>query len=181
MVLLSLIGEALNFDELPLTIPGIELEHVREKRSFIIAQVVQRLQQQAIGIFFNVFRSYGLLGSISKLMAIGGNVVSTATGSAGPSSSSSGRDVVNVGEGFMEGSKMFGQSVLKGVTGMVTSPLEGAEQGGLFGFMTGVGKGLVGVPGSMVGGFLTAASKVTEGIDASYSKVRKTCSKQGRA
>jgi hypothetical protein len=36
---------------------------------------------------------------------------------------------------------------------------------------TGVGRGLVGVPGQIIGGALSAASKVTEGLDASMNKV----------
>ena len=58
------------------------------------------------------------------------------------------------------------------VTGIVADPLAGARSGGVLGFMTGVGRGLVGVPGQIIGGALSAASKVTEGLDASVSKVR---------
>jgi vacuolar protein sorting-associated protein 13A/C len=80
--------------------------------------------------------------------------------------------VGNIGQGFLEGGKTFGEGLLKGVTGIVADPLAGAKQGGVLGFMTGTVRGIVGVPGQIIGGALSAASKVTEGMDATYKEVK---------
>jgi vacuolar protein sorting-associated protein 13A/C len=90
---------------------------------------------------------------------------------SGASSGSAGERVGNVGQGLVKGTLTFGGGLLKGVTGIVADPVAGAKQGGVLGFMTGVGKGLVGVPGQIIGGALSAASQVTEGLDASVNKV----------
>lgn len=123
-------------------------------------------------------RSYGVLGTATKLLSVGSNITSAITGTStsalggASSSTSSGERVGNVGQGLVKGTLTFGGGLLKGVTGIVADPVAGAKQGGVLGFMTGVGKGLVGVPGQIIGGALSAASQVTEGLDASVSKVR---------
>lgn len=121
-------------------------------------------------------RSYGVLGTATKLLAVGSNITSTITGTSSSAlgvagSSSSGERMGNVGQGLVRGTMTFGGGLLKGVTGIVADPVAGAKQGGVLGFMTGVGKGLVGVPGQIIGGALSAASQVTEGLDASVNKV----------
>jgi vacuolar protein sorting-associated protein 13A/C len=87
-----------------------------------------------------------------------------------------------VGQGIMEGGKTFGEGLFKGVTGIVADPLAGAKSGGMLGLMKGVGKGLVGVPGQIIGGALSGISKVTEGLDASVREVStlhgSTCMRQ---
>jgi hypothetical protein len=121
-------------------------------------------------------RSYGVRGTATKLLSVGSNITSAITGTSssamgGAGSSVAGERVGNVGQGMVKGALTFGGGLLKGVTGIVADPVAGAKQGGVLGFMTGVGKGLVGVPGQIIGGALSAASQVTEGLDASVSKV----------
>jgi hypothetical protein len=121
-------------------------------------------------------RSYGLLGTATKLLVVGSNITSAITFTSssalgGPGAGSSGERVGNVGQGIAKGALTFGGGLLKGVTGIVADPLVGAKQGGMLGFVAGVGRGLVGVPGQIIGGALSAASQVTEGLDASVSKV----------
>jgi vacuolar protein sorting-associated protein 13A/C len=111
-----------------------------------------------------------VLGSSAKLLSVFGNVIQNTVDPG--SGSSSGREVANMGQGIMEGSRTLGKSLFKGVTGIVTSPLEGAERAGLFGFAMGVGRGLVGVPMQTIGGVISAAGTVTAGLDASMGKVR---------
>lgn len=47
-------------------------------------------------------------------------------------------------------------------------PIEGAESGGAFGFVKGVGKGMVGFVTKPVVGFFDLASNITEGTDLSF-------------
>lgn len=106
---------------------------------------------------------------------VGSNITSAITGTSSGalgSGSASTAPVTNIGQGFLEGGRTFGEGLLKGVTGIVADPLAGAKQGGVLGFMSGTVRGLVGVPGQIIGGALSAASKVTEGMDATYKEVR---------
>eukprot|EP00879_Flechtneria_rotunda_P005415 GHRR01005707.1.p1 GENE.GHRR01005707.1~~GHRR01005707.1.p1 ORF type:complete len:1494 (+),score=564.87 GHRR01005707.1:1093-5574(+) len=175
MWVFNTLGEMLNLDELQLTIPGLELEGTRAARSALIHHALKQLQAQALAIVFNVFRSYGVLGTATKLLVVGSNITSAITGTSSSAlgvGSGSGERVGNVGQGFVEGTRTFGEGLIKGVTGIVADPLAGAKQGGVLGFMSGVGRGLVGVPGQIIGGALSAASKVTEGLDASVNKMK---------
>jgi len=55
-------------------------------------------------------------------------------------------------DGVAKGGKAFGKSLLGGITGIVTKPMEGAKKGGISGFFKGAGKGLVGVVAKPVAG-----------------------------
>ncbi len=141
-------------------------------------QVARQLQEQALGILLSVLRSYGIVGGASKFLAVSSNVFNATFMGRGASQANAPTaqraEVSNVGHGLLEGGRALGSTLFRGFTGIVTRPLEGAEQGGLGGFVTGVGRGLVGVAAAPVGGMLAAASQVTAGIDASYTKVRST-------
>ncbi|KAI8363865.1 hypothetical protein EDC96DRAFT_608831 [Choanephora cucurbitarum] len=66
--------------------------------------------------------------------------------------------------GVTQGVGYFGTSVASGFAGLVKRPIEGAESGGVTGFVGGVGKGLVGAFTKPVVGFLDMASNITAGI-----------------
>lgn len=69
----------------------------------------------------------------------------------------------HVGEGLVFGFQSLGYGVFDGITGIVTKPIEGASDG-ITGFVSGVGKGIVGVPIKPVTALLDFASKTTRGI-----------------
>jgi len=56
--------------ELPLSLPGVELEDVRAQRAALQQMVVARLQQRVLGIAFSVLRSSGVFGSASKVCVL---------------------------------------------------------------------------------------------------------------
>ncbi|KAI8639786.1 hypothetical protein BD408DRAFT_476983 [Parasitella parasitica] len=66
--------------------------------------------------------------------------------------------------GVTQGVGYFGTSVASGFAGLVKRPIEGAESGGVAGFVGGVGKGLVGAFTKPMVGFLDMASNITAGI-----------------
>ncbi|GAA5798753.1 hypothetical protein HPULCUR_004159 [Helicostylum pulchrum] len=66
--------------------------------------------------------------------------------------------------GVTQGVGYFGTSVASGFAGLVKRPIEGAENGGVVGFVGGVGKGLVGAFTKPVVGLFDMASNVTAGI-----------------
>eukprot|EP00882_Tetradesmus_deserticola_P004194 GHRQ01004430.1.p1 GENE.GHRQ01004430.1~~GHRQ01004430.1.p1 ORF type:complete len:504 (+),score=240.28 GHRQ01004430.1:90-1514(+) len=174
MWLFNTLGDMLNLEGLTLTLPGLERQGIREARSALLGQAAKALQAQALMIFWNVFRSYGVLGTTSKLLAVGSNITSAITGTSSGAlgGGGGGERMSNVSQGIMEGGKTFGEGLLKGVTGIVADPLAGAKSGGMMGLMKGMGKGLVGVPGQIIGGALSGISKVTEGLDASVKEAK---------
>ncbi len=66
---LSLALDLASLRELPLALPGVELEAVRVQRAALQQMVVSRLQQRLFGIAVSVLRSSGLFGSASKVRA----------------------------------------------------------------------------------------------------------------
>ncbi|PNH00083.1 Vacuolar protein sorting-associated protein 13C, partial [Tetrabaena socialis] len=74
--------------------------------------------------------------------------------------------VRDLGSGVMQGGRAITRGLLSGAMGIITKPVEGAEQGGVSGFFEGLAKGIVGAAVNPVSGTLEAVSKVTEGVDA---------------
>ena len=58
----------------------------------------------------------------------------------------------------------------KGLTGIITKPLDGMKKSGVKGFFTGTAKGIAGLIVKPVTGILDATSKTTEGIKNQASK-----------
>lgn len=69
-----------------------------------------------------------------------------------------------ISEGLYVGTKELGKNILDGVTGIVTNPYRGWEQGGSVGFGFGVAKGILGVALKPTVGLLDLASRATEGL-----------------
>eukprot|EP00983_Pelagomonas_calceolata_P100138 1158533-Pelagomonas_calceolata.AAC.7 len=69
---LSLALDLANLRELPLALPGVELEGVRVQRAALQQMVVARLQQRLFGIAVSVLRSSGVFGSASKVCPMWG-------------------------------------------------------------------------------------------------------------
>lgn len=89
--------------------------------------------------------------------------------------------VEGFGEGFREGAEALGKGLFRGVTGIVTKPLEGARTSGMEGFVQGVGKGIIGVAAQPVSGVLDLLSKTTEGANAMKTKIAAVITSEGVA
>ncbi|KAJ6809713.1 uncharacterized protein M6B38_135830 [Iris pallida] len=70
-----------------------------------------------------------------------------------------------------EGGGAFAKGLFRGVTGILTKPLEGAKSSGVEGFVQGVGKGIIGAAAQPVSGVLDLLSKTTEGANAVRMKI----------
>lgn len=66
--------------------------------------------------------------------------------------------------GFKSGADSFFESILSGVTGIASAPIEGAKTEGAGGFFKGLGKGFIGLPTKTAIGIFDLASNVSEGI-----------------
>eukprot|EP00057_Strongylocentrotus_purpuratus_P011718 XP_011666192.1 PREDICTED: vacuolar protein sorting-associated protein 13A [Strongylocentrotus purpuratus] len=66
--------------------------------------------------------------------------------------------LLNAGQGFVMG-------IVLGLSGVVTSPIHGAQEDGIKGFFKGIGKGLMGLIAKPLGGTIDAITLVLEGIE----------------
>ncbi|PHT90664.1 hypothetical protein T459_05777 [Capsicum annuum] len=81
------------------------------------------------------------------------------------------KGVEDFGDVIREGGGAFAKGFFRGVTGILTKPLEGAKASGVEGFVQGVGRGLIGAAAQPVSGVLDLLSKTTEGANAMRMKI----------
>ena len=79
--------------------------------------------------------------------------------------------VGSLGDGLREGGGALAKGLFRGVTGIVTKPVEGAMASGVEGFVSGVGKGLIGAAAQPMSGVLDLVSKTTDGVNATRGKL----------
>jgi vacuolar protein sorting-associated protein 13A/C len=70
----------------------------------------------------------------------------------------------HVGQGMAHGAASFVRGITSGVTGIVSQPIEGAQESGVEGFFLGLGKGLLGVVSKPIVGVVDFATNISEGI-----------------
>ncbi|KAF7837667.1 putative vacuolar protein sorting-associated protein 13A isoform A [Senna tora] len=81
------------------------------------------------------------------------------------------KGVEDFGDVIREGGGALAKGLFRGVTGILTKPLEGAKTSGVEGFVQGVGKGIIGAAAQPVSGVLDLLSKTTEGANAMRMKI----------
>ncbi|CAK9187594.1 unnamed protein product [Ilex paraguariensis] len=81
------------------------------------------------------------------------------------------KGVEDFGDVIREGGGALAKGFFRGVTGILTKPLEGAKASGVEGFVQGVGKGIIGAAAQPVSGVLDLLSKTTEGANAMRMKI----------
>ncbi|KAL6002796.1 hypothetical protein ACLOJK_023018 [Asimina triloba] len=81
------------------------------------------------------------------------------------------KGVEDLGDVIREGGGALAKGLFRGVTGILTKPLEGAKSSGVEGFVQGVGKGIIGAAAQPVSGVLDLLSKTTEGANAMRMKI----------
>lgn len=81
------------------------------------------------------------------------------------------KGVEDISDVIREGGGALAKGFFRGVTGILTKPLEGAKATGVEGFVSGVGKGLIGVAAQPVSGVLDLFAKTTEGANAVKNKI----------
>lgn len=81
------------------------------------------------------------------------------------------KGVEDFGDVIREGGGALAKGLFRGVTGILTKPLEGAKASGVEGFVSGVGKGIIGAAAQPVSGVLDLLSKTTEGANAMRMKI----------
>lgn len=110
---------------------------------------------------------YGLANTASSITGSLGNAIAALSADPKYLEKRVGRRVrqpEHAGMGLVKGGVALGRGIFDGVTGVVTSPFEGAKHDGASGFVKGVGQGIVGLLVKPIAGVLDAANSVTDGI-----------------
>ncbi|KAK4798434.1 hypothetical protein SAY86_030760 [Trapa natans] len=81
------------------------------------------------------------------------------------------KGVEDISDVIREGGGALAKGLFRGVTGILTKPLEGAKSSGVEGFVQGFGKGIIGAAAQPVSGVLDLLSKTTEGANAMRMKI----------
>jgi vacuolar protein sorting-associated protein 13A/C len=76
-----------------------------------------------------------------------------------------------LGDGLREGGEAFAKGLFRGVTGILTKPVEGYKAGGFEGFASGVARGVIGAAAQPMSGVLDLVSKTTDGFNAQGRKI----------
>ena len=164
-----------SFDNAPVRLAGFQLTDVATRASSFWAGGAARVKAQVAGAWFALVGALGVLSGASGVLgALSDSVAGLASDdayAADRAASRSGRAISGVGAGLAEGGGALGRAVLRGVTGVVARPLEGAMRGGVAGFVRGAAAGLVGVVAQPVSGGLDLLSSTLEGVDAAASAV----------
>lgn len=150
------------------------MENMRTPRSLLLTHITERLKERLFSIALSLIANYGIFGSTSRILAVASQGVAQL-GDGGKSSIATvptpGREVNDFGDGMLEGGRAFAGGFVSGLSGLISKPIAGASKGGIAGFFGGVAQGIVGVAAAPISGTLAAASKVTEGLDASRKLV----------
>ncbi|CAG9320988.1 unnamed protein product [Blepharisma stoltei] len=85
----------------------------------------------------------------------------------------------NLGDRIGQGFKQISYGFLNGITGIITSPIKGATQGGLQGLLTGIGKGIIGTVTKPAAVIVGTMSDAFSGI-GNFAKKKHKLRLQGR-
>ena len=103
-----------------------------------------------------------VVGGAASVTGTVGNMASALAGGEGNVRTNKPTDVFSgVGKGVAD----IGKGLFRGVTGVVTKPMEGLRRGGLEGMAKGAVQGLVGVVAAPVGGVVTGVTRVLQGVE----------------
>ena len=164
-----------SFDAAPVRLPGFELEALSMRASQFWAAGAARLKAQVAGAWLALLGAVGVLSGASGVLGALSDSVSALAAddayAADRAAARGGRAIAGVGDGLAEGGGALARSLLRGVTGVVARPLEGALRGGVAGFVRGAAAGLVGAVAQPVSGGLDLISSALEGVDATAATV----------
>mmetsp|Transcript_4469 Transcript_4469/g.14531 ORF Transcript_4469/g.14531 Transcript_4469/m.14531 type:complete len:1006 (+) Transcript_4469:2267-5284(+) len=172
-----------NLDEVAISLKPWSLENVLLRESRLVEILYVRVRKQLMQQVLNVITGVDVLGSASRGFGQMSAAVASLSSSRAPGSPAPGADhrVTSFGEGLVDGGEALAKGVFRGISGLFTKPVEGAQKKGLEGFMMGMGKGIVGVAAQPVSGVLDLVAKTTEGASASIDSVSAALSNQGEA
>ncbi|PRQ39555.1 putative vacuolar protein sorting-associated protein [Rosa chinensis] len=150
------------------------LENVCMRQSSMISIAISNIQKDLLGQPLQLLSGVDILGNASSAlghMSRGVAALSFDKKFIQSRQRQESKGVEDFGDVIREGGGALAKGFFRGVTGILTKPLEGAKSSGVEGFVQGVGKGLIGAAAQPVSGVLDLLSKTTEGANAMRMKI----------
>ncbi|XP_028786889.1 uncharacterized protein LOC114742843 [Neltuma alba] len=163
-----------NMENMPVKINQRFHENVCMRRSSMVSMAISNIQKDLLSQPLQLLSGVDILGNASS--ALGHMSKSMAALSMDKKFIQSrqrqeNKGIEDFGDVIREGGGALAKGLFRGVTGILTKPLEGAKTSGVEGFVQGFGKGIIGVAAQPVSGVLDLLSKTTEGANAMRMKI----------
>ncbi|KAE8733152.1 hypothetical protein F3Y22_tig00001478pilonHSYRG00150 [Hibiscus syriacus] len=149
-------------------------ENVCMRQSTMISNAIANIKKDLLGQPLQLLSGLDVLGNASSAlghMSKGVAALSMDKKFIEGRQRQESKGVDDLGGVIREGGGALAKGLFRGVTGILTKPIEGAKSAGVEGFVQGVGKGIIGVAAQPVSGVLDLLSKTTEGANAMRMKI----------
>ncbi|GAB4828173.1 hypothetical protein Ancab_035090 [Ancistrocladus abbreviatus] len=163
-----------NMENMPVRIHQRFVENVCMRQSAIINNAISNVQKDLLSQPLQLLSGVDILGNASSAlghMSKGVAALSMDKKFIQSRQRQESKGVEDLGDVIREGGGALAKGLFRGVTGILTKPIEGAKASGVEGFVQGVGKGLIGAAAQPVSGVLDLLSKTTEGANAMRMKI----------
>ncbi|KAH1088253.1 hypothetical protein AAZX31_07G215500 [Glycine max] len=163
-----------NTENMPVRINQRFNENVCMRKSSMITMAISNVRKDLLGQPLQLLSGVDILGNASSAlghMSKGVAALSMDKKFIQSRQRQENKGVEDLGDVIREGGGALAKGLFRGVTGILTKPLEGAKSSGVEGFVQGVGKGIIGAAAQPVSGVLDLLSKTTEGANAMRMKI----------
>ncbi|CAN1281796.1 Intermembrane lipid transfer protein vps13A [Linum perenne] len=170
----SLMTSLGNTENMPIRVNERFHEKVCMRQSAMVSFAIANVKKDILGQPLQLLSGVDILGNASSAlghMSKGVAALSMDKKFIQSRQRQENKGVDDLGDVIREGGGAFAKGLFRGVTGILTKPLEGAKSSGVEGFVQGVGKGLIGAAAQPVSGVLDLLSKTTEGANAMRMKI----------
>ncbi|KAJ0034329.1 hypothetical protein Pint_24264 [Pistacia integerrima] len=163
-----------NTENMPVRINQRFHENVCMRQSTMTSNAIANIRKDLLGQPLQILSGLDILGNASSAlghMSKGVAALSMDKKFIQNRQRQESKGVEDFGDVIREGGGALAKGLFRGVTGILTKPLEGAKSSGVEGFVQGVGKGIIGAAAQPVSGVLDLLSKTTEGANAMRMKI----------
>ncbi|KAI4344734.1 hypothetical protein L6164_011925 [Bauhinia variegata] len=163
-----------NTENMPVRINQKFHENVSMRQSSMVSMAISNIRKDLLGQPLQLLSGVDILGNASSAlghMSKGVAALSMDKKFIQSRQRQESKGVEDFSDVLREGGGALAKGLFRGVTGILTKPLEGAKSSGVEGFVQGVGKGIIGAAAQPVSGVLDLLSKTTEGANAMRMKI----------
>ncbi|EOA39345.1 hypothetical protein CARUB_v10012395mg [Capsella rubella] len=163
-----------NTENMPVRISERFHENISMRQSTMINNAIRNVKKDLLGQPLQLLSGVDILGNASSAlghMSQGIAALSMDKKFIQSRQRQENKGVEDFGDIIREGGGALAKGLFRGVTGILTKPLEGAKSSGVEGFVSGFGKGIIGAAAQPVSGVLDLLSKTTEGANAMRMKI----------
>uniref|UniRef100_A0ACD5YZI2 Uncharacterized protein n=1 Tax=Avena sativa TaxID=4498 RepID=A0ACD5YZI2_AVESA len=163
-----------NMEHMPVRIAQRYREELCMRQSALMSSAISNIQKDLLSQPLQLLSGVDILGNASSAlsnMSKGIAALSMDKKFIQGRMRQDSKGVEDFGDVIRDGGGALAKGIFRGVTGILTKPIEGAKSSGVEGFVQGVGKGLIGAAAQPVSGVLDLLSKTTEGANAVKMKI----------